>query len=450
MVMVWFILGLYILALFSGTLSRLLTEQLGLGGARYMDEAILLLLLLVVGLLVLRRGRLPTSPIYAFLLLFSLLGWLTSLLQRVPADVALLGFLLATKPLVIYLAYHSLPLDEATAARLLAGLDKLFITLTIAAVAYSLLFEQLLHVNLLPGVAPGQIRFGLTPARSFFVHPSPFTSMMTLAAFYHFGRLLQMKRPHSLLLLALAAGGVILGTRIKALFLLPVGILVIYALASMRQGHLKVKNALLGTLLVVVCLVFVGLFANLLQDVLLTRLSEESANVRSQLLRYALVINAESSGLGAGWGTYGSAISALYHYSSYYYRFGLSELYGGSLTNPSFLTDQWWSWYLGETGYLGTAVFLFTLLLIMAQLAHIAAYWRDRRPALAALAYTAVAALVYGVVAGYAGAYLTSAPIGYYIMSLAGLVCALHRALARDRINRMKPTPVNPVFSSHA
>ena len=55
-------------------------------------------------------------------------------------------------------------------------------------------------------------------------------------------------------------------------------------------------------------------------------------------------------------GRYGSAVSTQY-YSPLYYKYRLYRLYGASPEKSNFITDQWWGWYIGESGILGHDLF---------------------------------------------------------------------------------------------
>ena len=72
---------------------------------------------------------------------------------------------------------------------------------------------------------------------------------------------------------------------------------------------------------------------------------------------------------GAGFGTYGSYMTRIY-YSSYYYKYGLSAIWGltpGS-QDFSFVSDTFWPMVLGQTGYLGLICYLLMLICFVKQI----------------------------------------------------------------------------------
>ncbi len=63
--------------------------------------------------------------------------------------------------------------------------------------------------------------------------------------------------------------------------------------------------------------------------------------------------------LGVGWGKFGSATSAQF-YSEIYNKYGIEGLWGLNYeSNHSFMQDNQFPMFLGETGFLGTFLFLF-------------------------------------------------------------------------------------------
>lgn len=431
--LVWSVPAILLLVLSSKSVTLVLAAQ-GIGWANYLDEILFVgYVAWVGGVTVIGYRRLYFSQVYPWLLVFTLLGALASLVNQVPARIALLGFFLAVKPLLILITFQSLPWERASVGRVLRAIHVLLVVITVAAVVYGLVFDVILVANPAPAhrVLPGS-RLDLTPVRSFFVHPGPFSSTMAIAATYHFGRWLVLKSRWSILLCLLALIGVILSIRLKALFIVPWSLLLMYGLNRFRGLRVKRKALVSGAILGVVILIVTLVLAVLLAEVLAIYFSENSSAVRTLLFRNALVINRESWGLGAGFGMYGSAISVSQHYSPLYYRFGLASLHGATPENPTFITDQWWSWFLGEVGLWGTAAFLAALGVTMAGLQRQANFWCDKDPALAALAYAAIGALAYGLLSGFADASLTTPPTGYYIMALAGLGYSLHRGRLRN------------------
>lgn len=421
---------MFLFVLMSKSASEWLSERGGGRLANFLDEGLLLIFVLFVIAAALISRRLYFSPVILLLaLIFSLMGWFTTLINDVPIDVAFLGFFLVIKPIILLLIYQAIPFDNQSATSFLKWFDYFLTAIVILAVAYAVVLEVGAGVNPLPGTVPGERRLGLSASRSFFTHPSPFSSILTLIAFYAFAHILIQSSKRQIFVFLLASFGVLLSLRMKSIFLLPVGLGIIFLLIKIRGFRASKKVLLSGTTLIIVGIGAIILFSYLFRDVLSLRLSNSSDSVRTLLMRNALTLNEESYGFGVGYGMYGSAISTDYRYSPLYYRFNMNKLRGATPHNTSFITDQWWAWYLGEVGIWATLLFTGTLLYVVYRLSKIASFWLDRNNGMSILAYTAIGSLLFGILAGFAGVYLTAPPTGYFIMAFAGLTFALHRGL---------------------
>lgn len=92
-------------------------------------------------------------------------------------------------------------------------------------------------------------------------------------------------------------------------------------------------------------------------------------NARGALTINSIRIARNLFPFGAGFGTYGSYMTRIY-YSSYYYKYGLSGIWGltPNSQNFSFFSDTFWPMILGQTGYLGLICYLFMLVCFVKQI----------------------------------------------------------------------------------
>lgn len=75
---------------------------------------------------------------------------------------------------------------------------------------------------------------------------------------------------------------------------------------------------------------------------------------RTELLQTAFEVANDHAPYGSGFATYGSAVTAdLQYYSSLYYEYGLSTVWGLSPDWPAFLSDTFWPTVLGQFGWMG-------------------------------------------------------------------------------------------------
>lgn len=432
----------YALVLLSSSISQLLMTIIPPSLARLVDEMLFAALIGFIIFVIFATKKVLVGSEFFWTIIFSLVAIVTSLVNQVDFKILLLGFLLIIKPLIIFHAYQLLPLNARNGIRLINNLVLFFMVVVTIAVLYSLLIEKGLGVNYFPQDGTSDFRLGMQAARSFFVHASPFSSTMTFAIFIFFARLFvgEGKAQVNIIFILAALVGVLLTLRLKTLILLPVGVVLEYLLIYFRNGRIKLSTIVKTLILFVISLLFLAVSAYLFRDILIFRLSPGTASVRTVLLRTAMLINLKTYGFGVGLGMFGSSVSVNYHYSQWYYFYGIHNLSGATPQNSAFITDQWWSWYLGEVGIIGTAVFLGVLFIIIKKLNTIAKLTFDTQKGLSSLAYGALASLMYGILAGFAGVYLSAPPTGYLAMSLAGITFAVYRSLNFGKKNHLIAT----------
>ena len=150
-----------------------------------------------------------------------------------------------------------------------------------------------------------------------------------------------------------------------------------------------------------------------------------SENVRKSIFLTSFEISKKNAGFGAGFGRYGSAISTRY-YSPEYYKYGFNTMYGAFGNNMNHITDQWWGWYIGESGMIGMSCFLIALFLIIKELINIAKLNHSKCKNITIIAYTAIGGLVYGVGSGFASGGLSGPPGSYLIMGLPAMAISIN------------------------
>ncbi len=427
-IVTWLVFLMYLLILLSNSISSYFQAK-GNTEFRFFDEAMLVAFSvpIIVGSILTKKVRINVTIVLAALLM--VYSVLVSLVNDVPLRILILGVLLLVKPLLILAIYQQLPLERRAVSGIFRQIRFLLTALPLLCLLYLFWFEILLGFNPIPGEVPSSTRFGMTASRSFFVHPSPFSSVMLICAIYQFVRIqLGYKSAIGYISLALAVLGVFLSLRIKAMLFLPFGFALVFFLVSRKLtadfGRI-IKQVVI--VLAAVTAIFVIVF--MLQTDFNVYFGVDSDAIRTLLLKGAIQLNLDTFGFGVGAGMYGSAISVHSHFSRFYYLLGIAGRYGATPDYSAFVTDQWWSWYLGEIGLWGTSIFVLALLLGARYLLTTATEFRHKIPEFSILAYTALAVLSFGVLTGFADPNLTSPPAGYLIMSLVGIVYSLHRTI---------------------
>ncbi len=282
------------------------------------------------------------------------------------------------------------------------------------------------------------IRLGFVPKRSFFPHPGVLADVAVILASYHVAVYLgsEKRLPHGILSVATAAV-VFLTTRWRALFALPLllaglNLLIGWAVKPNRKRHLFASVLLLALATGVVGVLRLAqarAWGFRPAEVSPVDRSQEPTTVREAVFAGAIEITQQRGGLGAGFGMFGSPASVTYHYSPLYYHFGINELWRGSADDPSFITDQWWSWYLGEIGLWGMLAYLAFLGGLMWLLVKLLFRQRGGSSLLRGLAGAGVAILIYGIGVGFAGSIVSGPPNSYYAFGLVGMALSIERAL---------------------
>lgn len=96
----------------------------------------------------------------------------------------------------------------------------------------------------------------------------------------------------------------------------------------------------------------------------------EGASARSALTQKAILVAKDHFPIGTGFGTYGS-YAAVQYYSQVYRDYGLSAVHGLTEGSVSFGSDTFWPIILGQTGFLGLALYLLLLYAIFQRVLRI-------------------------------------------------------------------------------
>lgn len=411
------------IVLFTVLLVRPLERLSGLPQISLLDDVLVALLLVRVIAVRIRgtqRGGFPGARLFAG---FVVVGVLSGLLHQVPIGVLLAGTGLAMKGLVVgYCAVNcGVGVGELRSfSRWLVGL----FVLVLISVAMNALapasWASFFAAN--GGVIP---RYGLPSLTGIFPHPFDlafFAGIVSLT-------LIATEREKPVFLkVTIALLVVFFSFRRKEL----AGLILTQFVALGGRGGRTPSRTLYG--LSVVAVVLLAAPFILAQVRLLSKayLSVYSGEARTQLVLGSVRVARDYFPLGAGFGRYGSRTAAE-SYSPEYIRLGFPDLYGlgPGPQSGQFLTDTSWPAVLGETGVLGTALFVGGLAVLVRRVM----LWRressdvDHRSF-----YTLVMCVVAFVLIESPGAAVfTSPPVYPFIFALAGVAASLHSREARNK-----------------
>ena len=344
----------------------------------YVDEACALLGVMVVFLQGLRTKKLRISTSYSRLvlviILFFVIGFAGNLIYRIQPWKAVLidVFTNAKYFLAIITGYVLFSMCEVERKNNVVVGHARVISLVLFALVCA---DSVLHI--FPADPDGKVSEGI---RLFYTHETFLAGAMVflltvLTAFYE-----KKNRPYIVMALI-----VLLSTmKSKAFGGAVIYIACVYFLL-VRRKKINIMHMVLmaATALAVGWDKIVFYFVEL-----------EGEGARSAMLTTSFQVMQDYFPIGAGFGTYGSAV-AMEYYSPLYYEYGLNNIWGLSETFSNFGSDAFWPIILGQTGLLGTICFIAILVLLFKQLKMISK--------ISTRAYTAgVFALAYTLVSSFA------------------------------------------------
>lgn len=203
------------------------------------------------------------------------------------------------------------------------------------------------------------LRYGFTAICGLFNHPGKYGWFMLTAAIINYVKYMNEKKKTALYKMLIFALFAALSFRTKVIA--SCVLLICYEAFLKNMKKIKISKILLGIAGVII---FVSIFSELIQNtynLYFTNNIMESA--RQSLMNNGIKIMNDYFPLGVGFGQYGSWYARIY-YSPYYRMYKMSTVYGLYPENPIYATDTFWPMIFGETGYLGTIVYIYMLIFI--------------------------------------------------------------------------------------
>lgn len=328
---------------------------------KYFDEFFVALIFLVIIVLPwFIKGQRPSKTGIEWLLsLFLLIGIISSIKAKVPHFILASQFLLYIKGFLFFGIFANLPIGKMILHKHIRFF--FYAGLLILALGFIDLVAPELFRKVTGNMGYEPISGGILPVKSLFIHPGVFgwfmcfITLYCLAFFIVFGT-------HSYLFTGLAfCIGCILSMRAKALGGLVAGILAGLSTLPLTK---RIEKGFI--IVVVIICISIPVWPKLYR--LYQEKFSEYVEVEEPMLvaRHALYITSVEIAkdyfpFGAGFGRYGSWLSRKY-YSPLYDEYNLSNVYGMTEEKPSFINDTFWPMILGETGFIGLALFAGILL----------------------------------------------------------------------------------------
>ncbi|WP_395640191.1 hypothetical protein [Pseudolysinimonas sp.] len=361
----------------------------------------------------------PSYPGMIFFLLFLVCGVAGSLLSPFfSPSILLSGAFLAIKGVLLGWAVAQFPWtpdDIRRAYRFGGGLVVVVLVATVLNAAAPGAWASVFAVQ-------GETidRYGLPSLSGPFIHPFDlaFFSAMAAVAIYAYRHVIGPSRFTSVLLVGTTLATFFSFRRKDLLGLLAA----LFSLATLTRRMRGVVAAVL-VLPILVVIAWDEISAQV-DQVVGSYLTVDSGEARTVLTLNAFELANHYAPLGAGFGRYASRTAAT-TYSPEYFRLGLENSYGlGPGLRGFFLTDTSWPAIIGETGYLGTLMFLLAFVAIVLR----ARQWTlGEEPMLRMIGFTALGWTILTVFQSTGAAVFTSPPMFGLLFSILGLGAALER-----------------------
>lgn len=341
---------------------------------KYADEVFVLLgLLFVMSSRLIKRQIPQRAGIEWPLSLFLLIGIISSLAAQVPLSIAGVQFFLYIKGFLLLYIFANLPMNEM----ILRRYTRFFFYVALAILA----------LGVIGFAAPGwfrditgntahiDYRAGIPSVKSLFIHPGLFGWFMSFIALFILAFFFTSGDLRYFFLSIVFSYGAFYSMRRKAIL----GLMVGAAGFGLFKKLLNKRNILFIALFCLVVIVPNYDKINYLYSKMIKNYGADYVKLkerkpykerkpdkaaRNALYFTSLKIAKDYFPLGAGFGRYGSWMSRV-HYSPLYDEYGLSEVRGLSREGRDFINDTFWPMVLGETGFIGIALYaaIFVLLI---------------------------------------------------------------------------------------
>lgn len=358
-VFIYFVVFIF---LFEDTISSLININF----LSYMDELTTLGLLLVSFISTLYKKRIKTVSFKLLCLtfLFSLIGTISCFINSefILSRVIYSNFL-AIKFLITIISVSNLDIKKSTYKYIFEAM--VFYGIVNAMIGiYNFIFAENYYATF-PFVEKSY-RYGFPSLSGMFNHPGKYGWFMlatSIISYLIYRDEYQKKNKKYFILSLVFAISALLSFRTKVIMGLAIVIAYEMFVKNIKRiNPNKIMIALIGIIAVIV--IFNDLIENT-YNLYFTNNIIESA--RQSLLTNSIKIMNDYFPLGVGFGQYGSWYARIY-YSSYYWKYKMTSVYGLYPSNPIYATDTYWPSIFGETGIIGAIIYIYILFYIFKML----------------------------------------------------------------------------------
>lgn len=292
-------------------------------------------------------------------ILFSILGQLSYYINSDYELIkGLLSNFLAIKFFIIIIALANVNLENKTKEYIFQALE-LCGKLVIVVAVFNFIMPEI-YSQLFP-FAIVSYRFGLVSVTSLFYHAGRYGWFMLFMALLYYSKYKIYKNKKDKIWMIVCAIFSLLSFRTKVIMSLVV--IILYETILNKKINLK-QILIASTVLIAVITIFKD---NITNTYNLYFTDSNGMSARQALNVNSIKIMQDYFPLGVGFGKFGSWYARIY-YSEYYYIYNMNNIYGLRPDAPGFATDTFWPSILGETGFLGSIVYIIMLIFIFVTL----------------------------------------------------------------------------------
>lgn len=328
----------------------------------YVDELLVVALLIcsIINIIIKKKINKKSLIIILLIVLFSAIGLLSNYINSSDYSnifIASMGNFLTIKFFIIIFALMNLTINE----------DYIKVLIDIIVIyGYICAFFAIINF-IFPNFYERYLNFGFISYRfnmvavcSLFDHPGKYGWFMLFVAVLYLAKFNAYSNKKDLIKFIIFALSSILSLRTKVIISVII-VLMYQALFLTERTKAYFKK------IIAICIVLIALmFA--FRDILINTYklyftTENGVSARMAMNMNSLKIAQDYFPLGVGFGKYGSWI-ARDNYSEYYYKYDMDKIYGIRPNDPKFATDTFWPSIIGETGILGTIIYIALLIII--------------------------------------------------------------------------------------
>lgn len=349
---------LIMLLLFQNSISRIFNNNAILNS---IDEIFIIIALIISISNIISKKKINKYSliILIFAIAFSIIGIISCkinsefILSRV-----IVSCFLSIKFFILIFAVLNTKIKEEDKEHIIEALEfwcKVVIIIAIFNILFPNIYKEIFTFALVT------YRFGFVAVTSLFYHTGRYGWYMLFMALLYYSKYKKDKNKNDKIWMIICTIFSIFSFRTKVI----ISIVIIILLENIINKKIKLTRLITSFgVIFTIMIVFNNVIMNTYN---LYFNSNDDSTARQALMQNSIKILTTYFPLGVGFGKYGSWYARKY-YSDYYYKYKMDTIYGLLPSEPIFATDTFWPSIFGETGILGTIIYISMLIYIMKML----------------------------------------------------------------------------------